>query len=162
VIRRHPILSVLTGVYLGGLAWVTLTPMPFDTKRDGLIAWSLHQLHQVEMLRWVTFDGLDSVAKALIFVPFGLLLVLLAGRRRWVFVVFLGLITSCWIELAQNIWIPSRSADARDVMANTGGALLGAIVAVAILGATSKRRKRSRTAARSSLTPVSQSPGSRL
>jgi len=162
VIRRHPLLSALTGVYLGGLAWITLTPIPFENKRENVISWSLDRIHEVEMLRWVTFDGLDFVAKMLIFVPFGLLLVLIFSRRRWVFVVFLGLITSCWIELAQNIWIPSRSADGQDVLANTAGALLGAMIAVAILGVTKKRRRRSGSASRSPLTPVSQSPGSRL
>ena len=163
VIRRHPVLSALTGVYLGGLAWMTLTPMPFETKRASVIEIAVAGLHRYPVTNWVTTAGFEVAIKVAIFVPFGLLLVLLAGRRRWVLVVFVGVLTSCWIELAQSIWIPSRAADGRDVLANSAGVLVGALLAVALISLADRRAHRPVPAAASrSLTPVSQSPASRL
>jgi len=162
VIRRHPVLSVLTGVYLGGLAWMTLTPVPFEAKRATFIELAVATFHRSSLTNWVTTGGLEIAIKIAIFVPFGVLLVALFGRRRWVFVVFLGVITSCWIELAQSIWIPSRAADARDVFANSTGALLGALVALVVISVMNRRSASTGRAGNRSLTPVSQSPGSRL
>jgi len=162
VIRRHPVLSVFTGVYLGGLAWMTLTPVPFETKRATIVEIAVAGLHRYPITNWVTTGGFELAIKVAIFVPFGLLLVLLAGRRRWLLVSFVGVLTSCWIELAQSIWIPSRAAEARDVLANSAGALLGALLAVALISLADRRSKPQVSAVSRGLTPVSQSPTSRL
>jgi len=153
---------VLTGIYLGGLAWMTLTPIPFEAKRESLVELVVDGLHRSSATDWVTAAGIELAIKVAIFVPFGLLLVGLLGRRRWVFVVFLGVITSCWIELAQSIWVPSRAADAGDVLANSTGALLGVVVALVVITVAQRRSGSRERAAHQSLTPISQSPGSRL
>jgi len=162
VIRRHPVLSVFTGVYLGGLALMTLTPVPFESKRASVIEIAVAGLHRFSVTNWVTTAGFEVAIKVAIFVPFGLLLVLLAGRRRWVLVSFFGVLTSCWIELAQSIWIPSRAANGLDVLANSVGVVLGALLAVVLISLVGRRSKDRQVASERSLTPVSQSPGSRL
>ena len=149
-------------MYLGGLAVMTLTPVTFETKRMDLVSWIVEGFAQFGPTKWVTADGVEFALKVLIFVPLGLLLVLIAGRRKWLFVVFLGVLTSCWIELAQDIWIPSRAADARDVFANSAGTMIGALIALAILAARVRRARAGKSRANRPLTPISQSPGSGL
>lgn len=162
MIRRHPFLSTVTGVYLGSLALMTLTPITFENKRSSVVSWLVESFSQFGPTKWISTDGVEFALKVMIFVPLGLLLVLLAGRRKWLFVVFLGVLASCWIELAQDIWIPSRTADARDVFANSAGTIIGALLALAIIAARVRRAKAVRSRAQSPLTPISQSPGTGL
>ena len=62
----------------------------------------------------------------LLFVPFGVLL-MLATRRAWWWVVLLAMAASSAIELVQWRWL-DRDGSWTDVAANTLGALVGAVV----------------------------------
>jgi glycopeptide antibiotics resistance protein len=106
---------------------------------------------------WMTQNGLEFASNVLLFIPLGLLLVLMLGRRHWFGVLFVGLITSCWIELAQSVWLPMREADPRYIAAHVAGTTVGIIVAVAIIGSQRKSSDNRRP-----LSPVSQSSGRQL
>jgi glycopeptide antibiotics resistance protein len=72
------------------------------------------------------------------FVPVGILLVLLLGRRRWWAAIAFSVLGSAWIEAAQTIWMPRGYAEAADVLWASCGAIAGVTVAAAL---TSPRLK---------------------
>jgi VanZ family protein len=115
-----------------GIALATLTPrgyawvpgytqlVPFHTFRNYLDGYDSAQT----MLLYV-------VGNIVMFVPFGLF-VQLALRRRVVLTIALGMLASVTVEVLQlPIW--SRSSDVDDVILNTVGAAVGAVLAAVVL-----------------------------
>lgn len=72
------------------------------------------------------------------FVPVGLLLVLLLGRRRWWAALAFALLAAAWLEAAQSVWMPPGYADMADVLWSAIGAVLGLVLGVTV---TSPRLK---------------------
>jgi glycopeptide antibiotics resistance protein len=126
---------VLFAGYLVGLARVTLWPHLGTEDPFGLVHTTLAWLtaHSIPL----TYSATELVANVVLFVPFGLLVGLLAPRRPSWAVVGLGLATSGVIELAQLLFLPHRVADVRDLVANTLGTALG----VALLHAAARRSR---------------------
>lgn len=73
--------------------------------------------------------GVEFVSNIVMFVPFGLLITFLwPGGWNWWRMLLLGAATSTFIEVTQLI-IPGRVTALSDVIANSAGALIGAVVA---------------------------------
>lgn len=64
------------------------------------------------------------------FVPVGILLVMLLGRRRWWAAVGFAVLGSAWIEAAQSVWMPAGYAETVDVVWASLGGLAGVLLAV--------------------------------
>lgn len=139
--RRHPVLALITIAYLGVVAWVTLGPQPLSTVSRGILKRILAALGNHDLTDWITYDRVEFVANVLMFLPIGLLFVLLFGRRQWWLAVLIGIAITLAIELAQTS-IADRVSDPRDVLANTAGAFLGVLAAMAITGPAARRGKR--------------------
>ncbi|NUU05665.1 VanZ family protein [Leifsonia sp. C5G2] len=135
--RRRPVLSVLTVVYLAAVAYITLNPAPGDPAGNPLLRSLLRAVSAVPGLGWVDYAVAEFTANILLFVPMGLLFTLLLGRWRWWLAVSLGIAATLGIEFVQ-LFLPARFTDARDVLANTLGTLIGAAVAFAV---TSRSRR---------------------
>jgi glycopeptide antibiotics resistance protein len=131
------LLRILFAVYLVAVGFVVWSPQP----TDGV------GIAQV-VARWVaaqfglppepTFAVLEVAANVAMFVPFG---VLALTAYRWMRVwsaTIAGLATSGIIEGVQ-LFLPTRFATVSDLIANTAGALLGALLVAAV------RRTRSRS-----------------
>ncbi|MRJ99912.1 hypothetical protein GEV27_00100 [Aeromicrobium sp. S22] len=67
-------------------------------------------------------------ANILLFVPLGALLIALFPRLGWLWGTVLAGLFSVAIELAQTVARPGRTGSTDDVVANTAGAALGALV----------------------------------
>jgi len=80
----------------------------------------------------LTPSRVEFVCNVLLFVPLSLLGSLLKPSWTWSSWVVVGYVATFTIELVQAVALPGRSATMQDVVANTGGALLGAIIAWAI------------------------------
>ena len=65
------------------------------------------------------------------FVPFGVLAILWDGL--WWVGILSGLATSAVIETSQALLLPTRVADARDLLANTLGTALGVVVGLLVV-----------------------------
>ncbi|KQT02238.1 hypothetical protein ASG23_02525 [Cellulomonas sp. Leaf395] len=133
---------MLLGVYLVGLARVTLWPELSDNDGFDLVRTILGWLddHGIAL----TYSVTEFVANIALFVPFGVLVSLLQPRRPPWAVVALGLATSLAIEVAQLLFLPLRVADVRDLVANT----LGTAVGVAVVLASSRTREPTSAAGR--------------
>jgi glycopeptide antibiotics resistance protein len=142
VLRRHPVICLLTVAYLVALAILTLTPSASGKRIFSLLGRLVAGLQGYERMDWISYGTAEFVANILVFLPLGVLLVLLVGRRRWFAVVVAGLLASCWIELAQSIWLGDRAGDPRDIASNAIGTVLGVAAALIATRSAAHRDRR--------------------
>jgi glycopeptide antibiotics resistance protein len=71
--------------------------------------------------------------------------VVLVGANKWWWAVVAGFAVSCLIELSQLVLLPGRFATPADVVANTTGAVFGALLAVLLLDAVTARDRSQRS-----------------
>lgn len=148
--RRHPLLTTFTVVYLGVVAWVTLGPQPLDNQAQGVLFRALRVLGRHTSTDWITYSRVEFSANIAMFVPIGVFLLLLLGRRQWWLAIVLGFLMTVSIELAQ-LYIPGRVSDVRDVISNTTGATIGVLLALVLTAG--KARQLRRAAARAGARP---------
>ena len=127
VLRHRRILQIITVCYLGVVGWITLGPQPLDERGVGILRGVLRVLARSDLTRWITYGVVEFTANIAMFVPVGLLFLLLAGRRHWWLALAGGVALTCAIEFTQ-LFLPGRFSDVRDILANSLGALLGVIV----------------------------------
>ena len=139
--RNHPVLSVVTFLYLGVVGFITLGPQPHDEGTDSLVWQLLGFFSRFDSLAWLTYSVLEFSANVAMFGPIGLFLLLLLGRSRWWAALLLGPLLSLAIETAQ-LFIPGRVSDARDLVSNSLGAVLGVVVGLVITWPAAVRRRR--------------------
>jgi hypothetical protein len=105
--RRH-LLSVVAAAYFGLLIVLTFWPGSEAARQS-----------------WV----LPTV----LFIPVGLFLTLLMGRRRWWVAAGFGMLGAAWVEAAQTIWMPDGYASVIDIVCSTAGAFVGVGIGVLVL-----------------------------
>jgi glycopeptide antibiotics resistance protein len=132
------ILRLVTACYLVLVGWITLGPQPLDERGLSILRGILAVLAASDVTRWVTYDVVEFSANVAMFVPVGVLFLLLAGRRRWWLALGGGIAVSCAIEFAQ-LFLPGRFSDVRDILANSLGTLLGVLAAVLFLARLARR-----------------------
>jgi len=139
--RHHPVLTAATALYLGAVAWITLGPQPIALVRAGGV-WRLLGIFQRHTATaWITYPTIEFTANVLMFVPIGLFLLLLFGRRLWWLAVIMGVLLSSLIEFTQ-LFLPGRVSDVRDLTSNSLGALIGVLAALVITWPAAARRRR--------------------
>jgi len=69
-----------------------------------------------------------------VFVPVGVLLLLLFGGRRWWEALGFGVLGAAWLEAAQTLWMPLGYASFMDVVLAGAGVGVGVAVAWVITG----------------------------
>ncbi len=127
MIRRHPLLALFTAAYLALVGWVTLGPQPLDGEGQALLWRALRVLGRYEQTSWLDYGTVEFASNVLMFVPIGLLFLLLLDLRRWWLAILLGVALTCGIEFAQQ-FLPTRVADPRDLLSNSIGATIGVVV----------------------------------
>lgn len=112
---------------------IAFWPTPVDRGVHGSISTLVLWLHAHGIPAWLDYPSIEFTANIALFIPVGLLVVVLAGARRWWLGPVGGALVSTVIELAQHFFLPERFATVNDVVANSLGALLGAGLAVGVL-----------------------------
>jgi len=129
-------------LYAAAVTAIAFHAAPVDRgSRAGLVA-LLARLHAVGLPPWVDYGTVEFSANVVYFVPLGLLVVLLAGGGSWRLATALGFGVSVVIEVAQDLFLPARVASVDDVLSNTAGACLGALLGVLTLAWMARRRMR--------------------
>ncbi|HRA07366.1 MAG TPA: DUF4012 domain-containing protein [Propionicimonas sp.] len=122
---RKRALLVLGGLYLIGAGLVLLWPNPVTTPFQELLSQASRAVPYGDQL-------LEVAANVILFVPAGWLAGALLPRRwRWL-VIPGGILVSGAVELIQSLLLPGRVSSPRDVLANSLGAALGLLIAVAV------------------------------
>lgn len=134
---------VLLVVLLAVIARITLWPSRVDEAGGPTLLAVLERLHDRGVPTWLDYAFVERAANVVMFVPFGVLLVVVLAPRWWLAVVVPALV-SATVELVQHVALPQRVAGVQDVLANTAGAALGAVAAVGVLALV---RRRGRAAA---------------
>lgn len=132
------LLRIVFAVYLVVVGVVVWSPQPVDDTEGilGVVAHWVSSLFDLPLRP--TFDVLEVAANVAMFVPFG---VLALTAYRWMRVwsaSLAGLATSALIEGVQ-LFLPTRYSTVSDLVANTAGALLGALL---VAGVRRSRRRR--------------------
>jgi glycopeptide antibiotics resistance protein len=89
---------------------------------------------------FVDYMFVEFSANIAMFMPLGFLLVLILPRQMWWVAPATGFAASCAAEVAQALFLPNRFATIEDVISNTSGAILGAVIALAIRAVILSRR----------------------
>ena len=122
-------LFLLTLGYLGVVAWVTLGPQPLDAGGSRILYRALRFFGDHHLTSWITYDRVEFTANIAMFVPIGLLFVLVLGRKRWWLAMLIGIALTVTIELSQ-LGIPGRVSDPRDVLSNSLGVVIALLVTI--------------------------------
>lgn len=140
--RSRRIATWLIVVYGVGVVLVGFTGSPVDAGLHPGILRVLEAAHRVGVPDWFGYAALEFTANVAFFVPLGLLVVLVTGARRWWLGAIAGLVVSAAIEAGQALFLPARFASFDDVLANTSGAVIGALIGVVVLGWAAGHRNR--------------------
>jgi glycopeptide antibiotics resistance protein len=135
---RRVIVVVLV-IYLVLLAIALLAPT--NTDQSSMVMWLIHQLlHTGASTHVVTFSRMEFVMNVAIFVPAAFLAALLWPRWNWRDWTAVGFVVSGCVELTQALLLPHRDGSFSDVVSNTLGALIGALIADGVLLIMRRRR----------------------
>ncbi|WP_327019618.1 VanZ family protein [Arthrobacter sp. Soil762] len=115
------------------LALVAFWPSPVDEPVKGELASVLKFLHAHGIPAWFNYKFVEASANVALFIPLGAVAALAYPKKHWWHIGILGLLFSGCIELGQLLFLHNRFASLLDLVTNTGGAVLGAVLAAAAL-----------------------------
>lgn len=134
---------VLAIAYFAALAGILFWPFPVDRPIDSALMHAINWLHSRGLPQWfVGYRKVEFAANILLFVPFGIILTLRLHRRLWLLAVALAAAVSGAVELAQAIFLPERVPAWSDIVANTAGALIGALLVLFVWSMHSRMARR--------------------
>ena len=131
MLRKHPLLALFTVGYLALVGWMTLGPQPLNRGGSRILFRALRFFGDHSSTSWITYDRVEFLANVAMFVPIGVLFLLVLGRRQWWLATLIGVALTVTIEVSQ-LGIPGRVSDPRDVLANSLGALVGVLFALVV------------------------------
>ncbi|UTT68804.1 VanZ family protein [Arthrobacter sp. DNA4] len=115
------------------LAFIAFWPTPVDQPVSGQVSQLLNFLRDHGIPRWVDYDFLEALANVALFLPIGFTAALAFPEKRWWQSGALGLAISGCIELGQLLFLRDRFASPSDVVTNTSGAIIGALLSALAL-----------------------------
>ena len=131
--RRRGVLAAVVFAYLLGLLVIVASPWGWELNRLTVALYVQLRYDWPIAPDWAAPEHYGVLLNVVLFVPLGALAVLVIDRPWW-WVTAAAALTSAAIELAQGRWLP-RDGSSWDVVANTVGALVGAL-AVTLRGRT--------------------------
>jgi glycopeptide antibiotics resistance protein len=134
------VLAVMVAV----LALVGFWPSPVDAPAQGGIASVLDFLHHHGIPAWINYSFLEKSANVALFIPFGIASSLAYPEKRWWQNAALGVAVSGCMELGQLLFLHNRFSSLVDVMTNSGGAVIGTLLASAVLRTYRQRQAQRR------------------
>jgi VanZ family protein len=144
--ERHPgmttrsVARVVLTLYGISLAMIALWPVPVDQDAAGF----LRRVGRV--LPMLTYPRIEFSANILLFVPLGVLLMLILRRRYLILPI--AIVVTVAIECSQGLLLDKRTPSLLDIIANTAGACLGMLIVAAVESWRSRDPERMRAATR--------------
>jgi VanZ family protein len=125
------------------LAFIGFWPSPVDQPVQGEIAGGLKVLHTRGVSESINYWTVEAAANVGLFVPLGIV-ASFAFPRKWPWqIAAFGLLVSGCIELGQQLFLHDRFASPVDLVTNTLGAVIGAVLAqTAFWGVKKKQAQR--------------------
>ncbi|MCY1673803.1 VanZ family protein [Pseudarthrobacter sp. SL88] len=114
------------------LALIAFWPTPVDQPASGQLAIVLQFVHSHGVPGWFNYKFVEASANIALFFPLGFVSSLAFTRKRlWQLGAF-SLLVSGSIELGQLLFLHNRFASLSDVVMNTVGATIGALLATTL------------------------------
>ena len=110
------------------LALIAFWPSPVDQPVAGQLASILEFLQGHGIPNWVNYQFVEASANVALFIPFGIVSALAFPKKTWWQIGALGLLVSGCIELGQFLFLHDRFASPSDIVTNTSGAVIGALL----------------------------------
>lgn len=128
--RRRAVILALP--YALAMAFVAFWPRHVDRRLDSANLWPAMIVRRLFDISHATmYEIIETTANVIWFMPLGAIVVLWTLRRSILAAVGVGFTASALIELGQLLILAGqRTASAGDVIANTSGAMLGAVAVV--------------------------------
>ena len=135
------IIRILLAAYIALIGVIVFWPTPVDRPVAGRIRTAVGVVQEAGATS-VSYNTVEITANVLMFVPLGVLLVLAVPRLPWWWAPIAAGLFSCAIEFVQFAFVAQRNATVVDALANTSGAVIGALAVylVQIVGARRSRR----------------------
>ncbi|MDP9989347.1 hypothetical protein J2S98_004537 [Arthrobacter oryzae] len=111
------------------LAFIAFWPSPVDKPVSGQLAAVLTFLYRHGIPRWINYSFVETTANIVLFMPVGFAAGLAFPSKRWWQIGGFGMLVSGCIELGQLLFLHDRFASPSDIMTNTSGAVIGALLA---------------------------------
>jgi glycopeptide antibiotics resistance protein len=121
------------------VALATMWPTPLDQGFSASINRLLAVLHRNGIPEWFGYTKLEFSANVMMFVPLGFLVSMLLPVRVWWLALVICPGLSITIEFTQATFLSARFATVSDVIANSIGAVIGALIAIMIRAAIYER-----------------------
>ncbi|WP_426939901.1 VanZ family protein [Pseudarthrobacter sp. S6] len=115
------------------LALIAFWPSPVDQPVQGELARVLKFLHAHGIPAWLNYKFVEATANVVLFIPLGGVAALAYPKNPWWEIGIFGLLVSGCIELGQLLFLHNRFASALDLVTNTGGAVIGALLVATAL-----------------------------
>ena len=129
-LRRH--VGLLLALYVVLLVVVLLSPT--SVPQWSAVRWAVQLLRDLGLPRDVTrYSQLEILSNIVIIAPLTFLASLLRPSYGWRDWTALGFVASSAVEALQGLLLPDRHASFSDIVANTLGALVGAVLARLVL-----------------------------
>jgi len=129
-LHNHRLWQLILAAMVVPLALIAFWPTPVDQPVSGQLSTVLNFLHHHGIPRWFNYDFVEKSANVGLFLPVGFVAALAFPNKRWWQIGAFGMLMSACIELGQFLFLHSRFASPSDVMTNTSGAVIGALVAL--------------------------------
>lgn len=132
--RNQRLWQAVLAAMMVPLALIAFWPSPVDQPVQGQLASVLAYLHRHGTPAWFNYSFMEAAANVALFIPLGLVSSLSFPKNAWWLIGSLGFAFSCFIELGQLLFLNDRFASLSDVVTNTGGAFMGALLARRVRG----------------------------
>jgi glycopeptide antibiotics resistance protein len=129
LLKNHRLWRVVLTAMLAPLAFIAFWPSPVDQPVAGQLAAVLNFLHLHGIPAWVNYGFVEASANVALFVPLGVVSSLAFPHWSWWRVGVLGLLISCCMELGQLLFLHNRFPSPLDLVTNSSGAVIGALLA---------------------------------
>ena len=111
-----------------------------DQPVQGQLTAVLKFLYRHGIPRWFNYTFVEASANVALFVPVGVVSSLAFPSWPWWKIGAFGLLISCCMELGQLLFLHDRFPSPVDLMTNTSGAVIGALLATAAVKRVQARR----------------------
>ncbi|MFD0047169.1 VanZ family protein [Pseudarthrobacter scleromae] len=122
------------------LAIIAFWPSPVDQPVQGQLAAVLKFLHRHGIPDWFNYRFVEASANVALFVPVGVVSSLAFPSWPWWKIGAFGFLISGCMELGQLLFLHNRFPSPLDLVTNTSGAVIGAVLAAAALKQLQARR----------------------
>ena len=115
---------VVLTLYGISLALIALWPVPVDRGAAGFLS------RVTRVLPMLTYPRIEFSANILLFVPLGVLLMLILRRRYLILPI--AIVVTVAIECSQALLLDKRTPSVLDIIANTAGACIGMLIVAGV------------------------------